>query len=161
VLYPAADAVLRMSFDGRALHVQSGEARVPAAVLAALGAPFNTIRPGGTLRARWELLRFERDAFDGDVQIDWEDAQSALSPVAPLGRFRVTALGHGMRGEAKLTTLEGPLLLEGDATLENGGIHFTASASAQPDMRANLEGLIALLGRRVGDRVLIKGGLHK
>lgn len=155
VRHAATDSAVRIGFDSRALTVQAGEARVPAAVLCVLGAPFNTIRPGGMLHVRWDALTLKRDAFEGALQVDWEDAQSAFSPVAPLGNFRMTAQGRGARGDARLTTLKGPLLIEGQGSLEDGRIRFTASAGAQPEMRASLNGLIALLGRRTGDRAVL------
>lgn len=157
----AADPPLTIGFDGHGLRLQAGEARVPAALLSVLGAPFNTVRPGGTLQVRWDALRIVRDGFEGSVQVDWQDAQSALSPIAPLGNFRMTALGRGASGEAKLTTLKGPLLIEGAGTLENGRMRFTASAGAQPEMQASLSGLIAVLGRKSGDRAVLNWDLQK
>jgi general secretion pathway protein N len=155
VRHAAADSAIRIGFDGRALHIGAGEARVPAALLSVLGAPFNTMRPGGTLYVHWDALEIRRDGFDGSIAVDWEEAQSALSPVAPLGNFRMTALGHGARSEAKLTTLKGPLLIEGDGSLENGTMRFRATAGADPAMRASLTGLIAVLGRRSGDQAVL------
>ena len=161
VRHAAVDSPIRVGFDGRALRIEAGEARVPAALLSVLGAPFNTVRPGGTLYARWDALEIRRDGFDGSIAVDWEQAQSALSPVAPLGNFRMTAHGHGARGEAKLVTLKGPLLIEGAGTLENGTMRFSATAGAEPAMRASLNGLIAVLGRRNGDQALLNWELQK
>jgi general secretion pathway protein N len=100
-------------------------------------------------------MRFGDNGFEGNVQVDWEDAQSALSPVAPLGSFRLTASGRGALGEANLVTLRGPLLLQGQGSMDHGAIRFSGTADAQPEMRASLDGLIGLLGRRAGDRVLL------
>jgi general secretion pathway protein N len=157
----AADPPLTIGFDGHALRLGAGAARVPAALLSVLGAPFNTVRPGGTLQVRWDTLTIGPDAFEGGVQIDWQDAQSALSPIAPLGNFRLTALGRGAYSEAKLTTLKGPLLIEGAGSLERGRMRFTATAGAQPDMQASLNGLIAVLGRKTGDRAVLNWDLRK
>lgn len=153
--HDAADAKMRIAFDGRTLEVAAGEARLPAALLVALGAPFNTVRPGGTLRVRWDNMRFRDNGFEGNVQLDWEDAQSALSRVAPLGSYRLTASGRGATGEAKLVTLKGPLILEGRGSMDPAGIRFSGTAQAQPEMRAALDGLTGLLGRRAADRVLL------
>ena len=161
VRHAAADSAIRIGFDGRALHIAAGEARLPAALLSVLGTPFNTVRPGGTLYAHWDALEVRRDGFDGSIAVDWEEAQSALSPVAPLGNFRMTALGRGARSEARLTTLKGPLLIEGAGSLENGTMRFSATAGAEPAMRASLNGLIAVLGRRSGDQALLNWELQK
>jgi general secretion pathway protein N len=153
--HPALQPGARIATDGRSLELGPGELRMPASVLAALGAPFNTMRPGGTLHAKWDALRLEQDAFAGLIQVDWEDAQSALSPVAPLGAYRLTALGRGAAAETKLTTLKGPLLVQGEGRLENGRARFRGTATAEPEMAASLRGLIGVLGQRVGDRAVL------
>jgi general secretion pathway protein N len=157
--HPALEPAVTISTNGRSLRVEPARAQVPAAVLAALGAPFNTMRPGGTLHARWDAVELERGRLVGLIQLDWENAQSALSPVAPLGDYRVVALGRGASAEARLTTLKGPLLLQGQGRLEQGRLRFAGSAEAQPEMRAALNGLIGILGRRVGDRAVFNGEL--
>jgi general secretion pathway protein N len=153
--HPALDADLGIVFDGRTLKVDAGGATLPAAVLAAAGAPFNTVRPGGTLRLRWDTLAFREGSLEGSAQLDWQDAQSALSTVAPLGHYRVTVQGHGNRGEAQLATLGGPLVLQGRGSLEDGVLRFSGTAEAQPEMRQNLNGLIGVLGPRMGDRAML------
>jgi general secretion pathway protein N len=149
------DAPVEIGLDGQTLEIRKGAAQMPAALLVALGAPFNTARPGGDLRLQWENLVFRRDGFEGRLQLDWEDAQSALSLVAPLGSYRVSAVGRGARAEVQLTTLKGPLQVKGEGSMENGTIRFTGSAEADPEMRTALNGLIGLLGRRAGDRALL------
>jgi general secretion pathway protein N len=153
--HEAADDPLRISFRRRAVDIQGGSVHLPAALLAAVGAPFNTVKPGGRLHARWDNLRFEPERFEGNVQLDWEEAQSALSSVAPLGNFRLTASGRGGLGEATLVTVSGPLLLEGKGRMDRRSITFKGSADAEPEMRASLDGLIGLLGQRSGGRVLL------
>jgi general secretion pathway protein N len=141
--------------DGRSAKIDPGGAVLPAALLAAAGAPFNTLRPGGTLRLRWDTLAVFGDDFEGRATVDWEDAQSALSTVAPLGHYRVTVRGHGARREAQLETLDGPLLLQGAGSVENGLIRFSGTAEAVPEMRQSLNGLIGVLGRRTGDKATL------
>jgi general secretion pathway protein N len=157
--HPALQPAVTISTNGRSLRLEPAQAQVSAAVLAALGAPFNTMRPGGTLHARWDAVELQRGRLAGLIQLDWENAQSALSPVAPLGDYRVVALGRGASAEARLTTLKGPLLLQAQGRLEQGRLRFAGSAEAQPEMRAALNGLIGILGRRVGDRAVFNGEL--
>jgi general secretion pathway protein N len=146
---------IEVSYDGRMINVGDGRALWPASMLEILGAPFNTISPGGLLRIRWGESRLSGDGFYGTVQVDWDNAQSALSPVVPLGDFRVALTASGSDGEARLTTLRGPLLLEGQGQMKAGSIRFSGTADAEPEMRASLNGLIGVLGPRSGQKVLL------
>jgi general secretion pathway protein N len=107
------------------------------------------------LHASWDSVRVAPGTFAGLVQVDWEDAQSALSTVAPLGNYRFTLLGRGAAAELRLVTLKGPLLLQGEGRVENGRGSFRASAGAEPQMEASLKGLIGVLGKRTGDRSVV------
>ena len=146
---------VRVSYDGQLIQLGEGRALWPAAMLEVLGAPFNTISPGGMLRIRWTESRLSNAGFDGTVQVDWDDAKSALSPVAPLGDFRVVVDAAQGHGKARLTTLSGPLLLEGEGRMEGGRFQFSGTADAEPEMRSSLNGLIGVLGPRSGQQVLL------
>lgn len=156
-----ADRPINLQLERGSVHVAAGNAQVPAALLAVLGAPFNTVRPGGTLRAQWDNMRFGDHGFQGSFQVDWVDAQSAMSNVAPLGSYRLVANAQAGRGEAELMTLGGPLLLRGKGNLDRGGIRFSGVADAQQDMRASLDGFIGLLGRRMNGHVLLEWEIRR
>ena len=149
--HPWSATPLQLSARAGGVALQSGSAHVPAAALAALGAPFNTIRPGGVLELRWTDLALAHDALAGSLQIDWRDAQSALSTVAPLGTYRLQ-VGSG---KVQLETVSGPLQLQGSGTLRGLRLSFRGIASAEPQMRPALNGLLGVLGPRSGDNVLL------
>ena len=160
VQHAAVDGAMRVSYDRSGLSLEPGRAQLPAGLLVVAGAPFNTISPGGTLHLRWDKLQFAGNGFDGEISMDWRAAQSALSPVSPLGDYRVTAQASGGEGDMKLTTLKGPLLLEGSGRIEAGKIRFSGTADAEPDMRESLNGLIGVLGPRSGQKVLLNWELQ-
>jgi general secretion pathway protein N len=85
------------------------------------------------------------------VQIDWRDAQSALSTVAPLGSYRLVLKGSAL----DLQTMGGPLKMQGKGTMEGSRIRFNGIAWADPGMQGALNGLLGLLGMRSGDKVLL------
>ena len=132
-----------------------GAARVPAAMLAAAGAPFNTLRPTGILEITWTDGVLGSAGLAGELQIDWREAQSALSTVAPLGTYRLHLTGAGQRAILELETLSGPLRMQGNGTWEAGRVRFNGVATAEPGMQGALNGLLGLLGRRSGDKVLL------
>ena len=155
VSHPALAAPLAVSLAAKSIALKAGQAELPAALLAALGAPFNTVRPGGALGLRWTDVELKGGALAGDLQIDWREAQSALSTVAPLGSYRLQVTGAGDTARLQLDTLRGPLRLQGSGTVKGGRVSFKGRASADPDMRPALIGLISVLGPRVGDQALL------
>lgn len=140
-----------------------GSARVPAQVLVAAGAPFNTLQPQGVLEIAWDTLdgapKDPSRRFRGRVNMVWRDAGSALTPLRPVGSYRVELTGQGAGMTIALSTLAGPLELAGQGSWSApGGLRFEGTAAAQPDMQAQLNGLLSILGRRAGDRALLKFG---
>lgn len=155
IAHPAVPVPLAVTVAPRALALKAGQSELPAALLVALGTPFNTVRPGGALNLRWTDLEFGRGTLSGGLQIEWREAQSALSPVAPLGSYRLQITGSGETARVQLDTLRGPLRLQGSGTVKGGRISFKGVASADPEMRPALIGLISVLGRRVGDQAIL------
>lgn len=159
--HPGVDNPVRLTAGVNDIRVEAGAARWPAALLTALGTPFNTLRPGGDMRITWSTLQLRGNSVDGRAEITWADVSSALSPVAPLGRYHLAVTARGPTGEAQLRTLEGPLLLEGRGTMDEGTIRFSGAASAAPDRRETLGALLGVLGKRVGDKVLLDWELRR
>ena len=153
---------VRADLSGR-IELQANTLRLPASVLAGLGAPFNTIRPGGLLSVSWQRLQTGDGRLQGDLVGEWQFASSALTTVSPFGHYRLTAAGGYPGTRLQLTTLAGPLELSGDGTIDApGGVRFNGRAGAMPGTdpatRAQLAGLILLLGRRDGDSAILSFG---
>jgi len=155
VSHPWLTMPLAISVDGNGMQLQKGNARLPAGVLAGAGAPFNTLRPGGVLEVAWTDTEVRGTSLKGEVQVDWRDAQSALSTVVPLGTYRLTVRGTGGVPALDLRTLAGPLQMQGKGTVEGSRIRFNGVATAEPSMLGALNGLLGLLGMRSGDKVLL------
>jgi general secretion pathway protein N len=155
VAHPALATPLAIALAPRGIGLKAGQAEFPAALLVALGTPFNTVRPGGSLGVRWTDIELKGGALAGSIQIEWRNAQSALSTVAPLGTYRLQVAGEGAVARVQLDTLRGPLRLEGSGTVKEGRVSFKGRASSDPEMRSLLIGLIGVLGRRVGDEAII------
>ncbi|MEZ5649019.1 MAG: type II secretion system protein N [Burkholderiaceae bacterium] len=141
------------------LRVGRGMLSLPSVDLGRLGSPWNTVRPSGALAVRWEGLTLRPGVFDGRANIELRDMASALTPVRPLGSYRIGVAGEGGSARLDIQTLQGPLNLEGDGVWTQArGVQFTAQASADPEQRDRLQNLLGLLGRRQGDKTLIKIG---
>jgi len=146
---------LELSLGAQGVHFAKGSARLPAGVLASAGAPFNTVRPGGVLELAWTDADLRGAALNGELQIDWRDARSALSTVAPLGSYRLRVTGAGAPPTMELVTLSGPLQMQGKGTMQGSRIRFNGTAGAEPAMWPALNGLLGVLGMRSGDKVLL------
>lgn len=134
----------------RGATLSQGALAVPASLLTGLGAPFNTLDLEGNVQLAWSEWRsFEREAF-GQLTVTLLDASSRVSLVKPLGSYRVAIQAEGDRSTVDLSTIKGPLMLNGHGTVSAGSTMFNGTASAAPEARDNLAGLLNLLGRPVG-----------
>ena len=148
---------------GGPLQIGATQLRLPAALLAGLGAPWNTIRPGGQLTIAWIGLALEPGRMTGDIQGEWQFASSALTPVSPFGHYRLDVSGGYPGTRLALGTLAGPLEMTGNGTIaERGRVRFQGVArplsNTDATTRTQLSGLISLLGRRDGDTALLNIG---
>lgn len=151
VEHPKLIAPLHLGLSGTGITVDGGELRMPASWLSAVGAPFNTIRPEGLLQLSWAEWR-SGNAIQATLK--WQDAQSALASIRPLGEYVITVTGNpDTRIDMTLATTKGPLMLEGNGQWTNGQrFVFNGYASAQERSREALTGLLSQMGRLEGDR---------
>ncbi|CDY76680.1 General secretion pathway protein N [Caballeronia glathei] len=133
----------------------SGAITVPATLLAGLGAPFNTLDLEGNVRLTWTEWRvLGRNAY-GQLIVTLDDMSSRVSRVKPLGSYRVVFQAQGASGAIELSTSRGPLLIEGHGTVSPRSTSFQGTASAAPEARENLAGLLNLLGRHTGPDTVV------
>lgn len=153
---------IRARFDGTAV-LGATTLRMPAALLTGLGAPWNTVQPGGLIAVTWDRLQIQRSGFKGNLFAEWQYASSALTPVSPMGHYRLDTNGVFPGTRLNLLTISGPLELTGNGTIAEGGrLRFQGLAravpGADPAVRTQLTGLISLLGRRDGDAAILNFG---
>ncbi|HZZ10945.1 MAG TPA: type II secretion system protein N [Paraburkholderia sp.] len=144
----------------RAANVTAGAIAVPASLLSGLGAPFNTLDLQGDVRLAWSDWRsFNREAF-GQLTVTLNDVSSRVSLVKPLGSYRVLIQAQGASSTLDLTTFKGPLMLSGSGTVSATSTSFHGTASATPEARDNLAGLLNLLGRPSGPDTVTLAFVH-
>ena len=145
----------------RSWDVGAGALVLPAERLATLGAPLNTVKPSGHMRLSWAPLALEHAPdgmrIDGRMQLDMTEIASALSPVKPLGAYRMEFLWRGDAAHLTLGTRAGPLVLEGAGDIVHGRLQFSGQAWAEAGKEQSLAILLNLLGQRrqVGSRSVI------
>lgn len=138
--------------------------RWPAAWLAGLGTPFNTLQLGGALRLTGDGLAIDsvqgRWQVTGSAELELLAVSSRLSPLPVLGSYRLTVAG-GPAGEGaalRLATLHGPLQLRGDGQWLGPRLRFRGEAQADAGSEAALNNLLNLLGRRQGALAILSIG---
>jgi len=133
----------------RGATLSAGSIAVPASLLSGLGAPFNTLGFDGAMQLTWSPWRVIGANAYGRLSVTLTDVRSRASRVRPLGSYRAVLQGQGASSAIDLTTLKGPLLLNGHGTLSRAS-SFHGTAGAAPQQRDSLAGLLDLLGRPNG-----------
>lgn len=141
------------------IRVDAGALDLPSVELGRLGSPWNTVRPSGALHLNWENLVIRPTGLDGRARIELRDASSAMTPVRPLGSYRIDVVGRGTRADVSIETMNGPLRLQGSGTFDaQRGLRFVAEASAEAGERDRLQSFLGLIGPREGERTIIRIG---
>lgn len=155
--------VLRLSprWGGAHLMVADGQSRWPAALLAGLGTPWNTLQLDGSLLLSTQGLSVEwiegRLSVAGRAELTAQRISSRLSTLRPMGSYRITVLG-GDTTTLQLATLEGSLNLSGTGQWVGSRLRFSGVASAAPDREGALSNLLNIIGRRSGATSIITIG---
>jgi general secretion pathway protein N len=144
----------------RLAPTQGVAASWPAAWLAGLGAPWNTLQLGGTVRLASTGLSLEsaqgRVAISGGATLTLEAISSRLSTQDPLGSYQLSIDGQREAGGSaalNLATLKGPLLLSGSGVwggASGAALRFRGEARAQAGAESALDNLLNVIGRRQG-----------
>lgn len=148
-------------WQGMEIQVDDGQSRWPAAPLAGLGTPLNTIQAQGELTlstqqlvATWVAGRL---TLLGSAELIARNISSRLSTLRPMGSYQLRVDG-GSGIHLSLSTLEGSLLLSGEGQWVGSRLRFQGEARAAPGLEAQLANLLNVLGRRQADRAIISIG---
>jgi len=136
----------------------------PAAWLAGLGAPWNTLQLDGTLRLSSSGLTMDTAAgrwtMMGQADLQLNNIASRLATIERLGSYRVQLAATGTDAPPTLTlnTLDGALLLDGTGQWTGSQFRFRGQARVAPGAEGELDNLLNFVGRRQGALSLISIG---
>jgi general secretion pathway protein N len=145
-------------------------AQWPAAWLAGLGAPWNTLQPAGLVSVSsssgLSVTKVQgRVAFMGSAELQLQDMSSRLSTLPSVGSYRLSINAQANAGDSAslvLATLKGPLQLSGSGqwggTAIGTALRFRGLASAEPGFESALANLLNLIGRRQGATSILNIG---
>nr|WP_233589827.1 type II secretion system protein N [Acidovorax sp. FJL06] len=158
-------ARVQVRWTGMTLAVADGQSQWPAALLAGLGTPWNTLQPQGQLALQTQALAMHwaagRMVLTGQAQLDARALSSRLSTLRPMGSYRLVLQGGKDVQEMPtltLSTLDGALQLNGTGQWVGQRLRFAGEASAAPEREAALSNLLNIIGRRNGARSIITVG---
>ena len=99
-------------------------------------------------------LSFAGGETEGNVTLRWRAAGSALTHLSPLGEYELRLDGGGTMVHASLSTLSGPLQLDGKGSWKHGDrVAFLATARVPPQHREQLAPLLRLIAVETGKGV--------
>jgi general secretion pathway protein N len=135
------------------LHLQQLALTLPGTVLPHLMPTLQAAALGGNITVRAENVSVSESEIVGQLDIDWSEVSSSISPINPLGNYHLRLSGSGSSVKVNLQTASGsPLIMEGTgiASIQQG-VHFEGSARAN-DMQSKgsqaqqLEQVLRLIG---------------
>lgn len=133
----------------------------PAEVLSGLGTPWNTLQPSGKLQLQTQGLHWRLSEaaarMQGAATLELLNLGSALSTLRPMGHYRLE-LQAADSPQITLSTVEGPLQLQGQGQWLAGRWRFKGQASTEPEMEPALGNVLNIIGRREGARSIISFG---
>lgn len=127
---------------------------IPANALGILIPSLNSASLGGTVIITSQQLRFNNHQFEGNANIEWQQASSALSQINPLGDYLLQLTGQDTTLNLQLTTLSGALLLNGNGQWSaQSGFSFNGIASSNKQAEA-----LAPLLHNIGNQEVANSG---
>lgn len=154
-------ARVHIGWSGLRLRLADGQSQWPAAPLAGLGTPWNTLQPQGQLLLQTQALEMlwaaGRVQLSGQARVDARAMSSRLSTLRPMGSYRLVLQG-GEAPTLTLSTIDGALHLSGSGQWVGQRLRFAGEASASPEREAALSNLLNIIGRRSGARSIITLG---
>ena len=152
---------VRPGFGQTSIDIADGRSQWPAALLAGLGTPWNTLQLDGDLILSTKDLSVEwaegRLALAGQAELQAQRIASRLSTVRPMGSYRISVSG-GATPNVQVQTLDGALRLSGAGQWVGSRLHFNGAAEAAPGREEALANLLNIIGRRNGARSIITMG---
>lgn len=127
-------------------ELANADINFPAAVLALAEPRLKPLRLSGDVLLHTTSLSVGPGGIRGDAVLQWRAAGSAFSPVSPIGSYELRLDGQGNTVRAALTTLEGPLQLDGSGSWTPGrNPEFQAIVRVPPQYQEQFTPLLRLI----------------
>jgi general secretion pathway protein N len=129
------------------IEIAPANAVLPAQLLAVFAPQLTAYRLSGALVLATPHFTIKPNYFVGVVTLDWQQATSGLTDIAPLGDYRITLNGEGEKIKVSLVTQSGKLILTGAGSIQPGhALEFGGTAKAAPAQQEVLSELLHHIG---------------
>lgn len=130
------------------VHVEHMALMLPIELLSRRIASLKKMHLGGQFSISADQLILG-SAITGRMVVYWLNATTALSPIGPVGTYKLLLMGQGDHVQLQLTTLNGPLVMSGNGRWSrHSGLQFSGiGQSAQEQLAA----LLNLIGQPIGN----------
>lgn len=127
-------------------ELANADINFPAAVLALAEPRLKPLRLSGDVLLHTTNVSVGHGGMRGDAVLQWRAAGSAFSPVSPIGSYELRFDGQGNTVHALLSTLQGPLQLDGSGSWTKGrNAEFQATVRVPPQHREQLAPLLRMI----------------
>jgi general secretion pathway protein N len=134
------------------IELADADIALPASALGFLVPKLAPLGLSGDMDLHVERLLVGRNLTRGQATLKWRNASSALSPVSPLGEYEIRLAGDGPAASVTLSTLKGPLQLQGQGAWGGGRkAAFLASAQMPLEYQKQLAPFLRLIAVERGD----------
>jgi general secretion pathway protein N len=148
VHYPNAERPIEFTLKPNALSLSGNQIELPPELMEVLGGPWRSLHLRGKLIIRWTELTWD-SVTRGLVEVEFVNATSQISPVKPLGSYRL-AFQLNQEVSIELSTIEGVLQLAGKGNIEKSRLTFQGNAMVRPESLDSLIGLLSIIGKKDG-----------
>lgn len=134
------------------IELANADISLPAVALGHVVPKLAALGLTGDMNLHIPSISIGRSATRGNATVQWRNAGSALSPVAPLGDYELRISGEGPTVRTTLHTLQGPLQLDGQGAWATGRKpEFLATARMPAQFQRRLAPFLRLIAVERGD----------
>ena len=128
------------------VEISNADINLPAAVLGLAIPKLAPLGLGGEVLLHVTGISLQHGQLRGNAILQWRSASSALTSVAPLGDYELRLDGDAVVTHATLSTLQGPVIIEGRESLMAGAESaFLATLRVPAPLQQQLAPLLRLL----------------
>jgi len=139
---------LELTVRPSAITLASNQIELPANMVEVAGGLMRSLHLRGKLDIRWEDLILDSSP-KGLVEVRFLNIASPISPVKPLGSYALT-FQFKQALTLDVSTINGPLLLTANGSIEKGRLSLQGEATASPESIDSLIGLLSIIGKKDG-----------